>query len=263
MCRRCSSGPCSAPGCSSLSRGGISNDPRLLLALLLSPAAVLCIISGQSSLVTAAILVGIFSCLDRKPVVAGVLIALLTLKPQLGLLFPFMLLASGRWRVFIVAAVTTLAIAAVTVALFGPQVWADFILKGLPVNNIVLSDPDGIATPFYPTVFINLRGVGASYALAMAVQLCFAAVAVATVVWAFRYRRNADPRILMALFFACSISFVPYLLAYDTLALTLRGADAARRRQARCGGPAVRPSWCSGCRSCRWCSAPGTFPGRR
>jgi len=214
------------------------NDPRLLLALLLSPAAVLCIISGQSSLVTAAILVGIFSCLDRKPIVAGILIALLTLKPQLGLLFPFMLLASGRWRVFIAATVTTLAIAAVTAALFGPQVWADFVLKGLPVNNIVLSDPDGIATPFYPTVFMNLRGVGASYALAMAVQLCFAAVAVATVVWAFRFRRDADPRLLMALFFACSISFVPYLLAYDTLALTVAALmlleagklDAAGRR---------------------------------
>ncbi|HZO47256.1 MAG TPA: glycosyltransferase family 87 protein [Xanthobacteraceae bacterium] len=213
-------------------------DPRLLLALLLSPAAVLCIISGQSSLITAAILIGIFSCLDRKPIVAGILIALLTLKPQLGLLFPFMLLASGRWRVFIVATVASLAIAAVTAGLFGPQVWADFVLKGLPVNNIVLSDPNGIATPFYPTVFMNLRGAGASYALAMAVQLCFAAVAVATVVWAFRFRRDADPRVLMALFFACSISFVPYLLAYDTLALTLAALmllesgklDAAGRR---------------------------------
>jgi Glycosyltransferase family 87 len=196
------------------------NDPRLLLALLLSPAAVLCVISGQSSLVTATMLIGIFACLDRRPIVAGVLIGLLTLKPQLGLLFPVMLLASGRWRVFIVAAVMSIAIAAVTAALFGPQVWTDFVLKGLPTNNIVLTDPQGIATPFYPTVFMNMRGVGASYAPAMAVQLGFSALAVAAVVWAFRFRRDADPRLLMALFFACSISAVPYLLSYDTLALT-------------------------------------------
>ena len=196
------------------------NDPRLLLAFLLSPAAVLCIISGQSSLVTAAILIGIFACLDRRPIVAGVLIALLTLKPQLGLLFPVMLMASGRWRVFVTASVMSIAIAAVTAALFGPQVWVDFVLKGLPTNNIVLADPDGIAAPFYPTVFMNMRGVGASYALAMAVQLCFSAVAVAAVIWAFRFRREADPRLLMALFLACSISAVPYLLSYDTLALT-------------------------------------------
>jgi hypothetical protein len=217
------------------------NDPRLLLALLLSPAAVLCIISGQSSLVTAAILIGIFACLDRRPIVAGVLIALLTLKPQLGLLFPVMLMASGRWRVFVTASVMSIAIAAVTAALFGPQVWVDFVLKGLPTNNIVLADPDGIAAPFYPTVFMNMRGVGASYALAMAVQLCFSAVAVAAVIWAFRFRREADPRLLMALFLACSISAVPYLLSYDTLALTFAALmlleagklDAAGRRFAQ------------------------------
>jgi hypothetical protein len=213
-------------------------DPRLLLALLLSPAAVLCVISGQSSLVTTAILIGIFSCLDRRPIIAGILIALLTLKPQLGLLFPLILIASGRWRVFVAAAVTSIAIAAVTAALFGSQVWVDFVLKGLPTNNIVLADPEGIATPFYPTVFMNLRGVGASYAAAMTVQLCFSAMAVAIVVWAFRFRREADSRLLMALFFASSITAVPYLLAYDTLALTFAALmllesgrlDAAGRR---------------------------------
>jgi len=196
------------------------NDPRLLLALLLSPAAVLCIISGQSSLITVAILIGIFAYLDHRPIVAGVLIGLLTLKPQLGLLFPVMLMASGRWRAFAAASVMSIAIAAVTAALFGPQVWLDFVLKGLPTNNIVMADPDGIATPFYPTIFMNMRGVGAGYALAMAVQLCFSAAAVAAVIWAFRFCRDANPRVLMALFFACSISAVPYLLSYDTLALT-------------------------------------------
>lgn len=196
------------------------SDPRLLLALVLSPAAVLCIISGQSSLITTAILIGIFASLDRRPIVAGILIGLLTLKPQLGLLFPFMLMASGRWRVFVTAAVMSIAIAAVTAGLFGPQVWVDFVLKGMPTNNIVLADPDGIAAPFYPTVFMNMRGAGAGYALAMAVQLCFSTAAVAAVIWAFRFRRDADPGILMALFLACSISVVPYLLSYDTLALT-------------------------------------------
>ncbi len=54
------------------------SDSRLLLALVLSPAAVLCLISGQSSLITAAMLVAIFSFLDRRPVAAGILIDLLT-----------------------------------------------------------------------------------------------------------------------------------------------------------------------------------------
>src|SRR6185436_19584243 len=129
---------------------------------------------------------------------------LLTLKPQLGLLFPVVLLASERWRVFFTAALTAISLFAISAALFGTQVWIDFVLKGLPTQNLVLADPEGIATPYYPTVFMNLRGIGASYSAAMAAQLCFAGAAVVVVAWAFRSRRDADPVWLMALFFACS-----------------------------------------------------------
>jgi Glycosyltransferase family 87 len=195
-------------------------DRRLLAAILISPAAVFCLISGQSSLVTAAMLLTIFAWLDRKPLLAGILLGLLTLKPQLGVLFPVMLVASGRWRVFLVAGATALLIAATTTALFGPQIWIDFVQKGLPVQNLVLADPDRIGTAYYPTIFMNLRGAGASYALAMVIQACFSAFAIGAVFFAFRYREDGDPQLLAALFFACSICAVPYLLSYDTLPAT-------------------------------------------
>jgi glycosyl transferase family 87 len=214
------------------------SDKHLRLALVLSPAAVLCVISGQSSLITAAMLVTIFFWLDRRPIAAGILIGLLTLKPQLGMFLPVMLIASGRWRVFASAAVTTLVLASAAALVFGPQVWIDFVAKGLPTNNLVLADPERIATPFYPTVFMNLRGLNLTYGAAMAVQLCFTAFAVAAIVWAFRFRRDADPMLLMALFLACAVGGTPYLLSYDTLAVTFaalllleRGAlDATGRR---------------------------------
>src|ERR1700730_7031876 len=192
-----------------------ASDRRLLAAIALSPAAVFCVISGQSSLVTAAMLLTVFGCLDRKPMLAGILLGLLTLKPQLGLLFPVMLAASGRWRVFLVASATALLIAAATAALFGPQAWLDFVQKGIPVQNLVLADPDRIGTPFFPTIFMNVRGTGASYAIAMTVQACFSAFAIGAVCFAFRYRKDADPQLLAALFFACSICASPYLLSYD------------------------------------------------
>jgi hypothetical protein len=54
----------------------------------------------------------------------------------------------------------------------------------------------------------------------MAIQLGFSAFAVGAVAWAFRFRRDADPQWLMALFLACAVTAVPYMLSYDTLALT-------------------------------------------
>jgi hypothetical protein len=193
------------------------DDRRLLIAFLCSPAAVFCLMSGQSSFLTAAMLLTIVSCVDRKPVLAGVLIALLSLKPQLGLLFPVMLAASGRWRVFIVAAIATGLIIAATELTFGPHVWIDFVSKGIPAQNLVLADPGRIRTPMYPTIFMNLRGIDVSYGVAMTVQACFSALAAGLVAFAYRFRKNADPLLLSALFFVCSVCVVPYLLSYDML----------------------------------------------
>jgi general stress protein CsbA len=99
-------------------------------------------------------------------------------------------------------------------------VWIDFVVKGLPVQNLVLADPERVGTPFYPTIFMNVRGANASYAIAMAVQAVFSAFAIGAVFFAYRYRKDADPQMLSALFFSCMICGVPYLLAYDTLAAT-------------------------------------------
>ena len=195
------------------------DDRRAMLAAMCAPAAIFALMSGQLSFVATAALLGAFMLLDRRPLVAGVLIGCLTIKPHLGILLPVMLAASGRWQVFAAATVTALGIVGVSVALFGVQPWIDYIGIGLPVQNIVLNDAAGIATPFYPTLFMNLRGAGLSYGPAMTLQVALSLGAAALVWWAFRYRRDADHRILIALFFACSLAALPYVLVYDTLPL--------------------------------------------
>ncbi|HEY2069131.1 MAG TPA: glycosyltransferase family 87 protein [Rhizomicrobium sp.] len=187
--------------------------------VLVSPAAVFCVMSGQESLLATAALIAIFAWQDRKPVLAGILIGLLTLKPQLGVLLPVMLIASGRWRAFTVAAITTIALVALTTALFGAQVWIEYWRVGIPAQNQVLRDTHILATHFMPTVFVNAHLAGASYGASMALQIMFAIGAAALVFWAFRRRANADPLILQALFFACSLAATPYLMGYDALPL--------------------------------------------
>jgi hypothetical protein len=195
------------------------DDRRAVLAVMCAPAAIFALMSGQLSFVATAALLGAFILLDRRPLLAGVLIGCLTIKPHLGILLPLMLVASSRWHVFAAATVTALGIVGVSVALFGIQPWIDYISVGLPVQNIVLNDTAGIATPFYPTLFMNLRGIGASYGPAMVLQIALSLAAAALVWWAFRYRRDADQRLLEALFFACSLAALPYVLVYDTLPL--------------------------------------------
>jgi glycosyl transferase family 87 len=194
-------------------------DARLLLIVLVSPAALLCVLSGQSSFVTTAALFAIFAWLDKRPLLAGILIGLLGVKPQLGVLFPFALLASGRWRVFASALVTTLSLLAASIAVGGVESWHDYIFKALPLQGAVLGDAAGTAMPFQPTVFMNVRGLLGNR-IGEAVQITFAIAAIAAVTAAFRYRKRADPALLRALFFGCTASASPYMGAYDLLPLT-------------------------------------------
>lgn len=66
----------------------------------------------------------------RRPIVAGLALALATIKPQYGLLIPFFLLGIGAWRCFFTATAATLGLAALALFAFGPQVfvsyWASF-----------------------------------------------------------------------------------------------------------------------------------------
>jgi hypothetical protein len=197
-----------------------STDRFFTIATLVAPAAIVCLMSVQSSFFTASMLIGIFYLRDRQPVLAGILAGLLTIKPQLGIFLPLMLLASGYWRIIIVASITAIILAALSIHFFGFEAWKQFIELGMPTQNRVLSDPDKAGGPYMPTIFMNLRQLGLSYTAAMSVQAVAGAVAAATVLWAFLYKRHADPLLLMALFFACSVFGTPYILIYDTLALT-------------------------------------------
>lgn len=194
-------------------------DLRVLAIVLVSPAALLCVLSGQSSLLTTAALLAIFALLDERPAIAGMLIGLLTVKPQLGILFPFMLIASGRWKVFCWAAITAMSLLMASVAIGGVESWHDYITKALPLQRVVLQDAAGTAMPFHPTIFMNVRGVVGNH-IGEIIQLAFTIAAVTAVSAAFRWRRDADPRLLQALFFACTVSASPYMGAYDLLPLT-------------------------------------------
>src|SRR6185436_11492446 len=77
----------------------------LLLALAF-PAVFINLGHGHNGFLTAALMTGALLSLDRRPIIAGILFGLLAYKPQFGLLIPFVLAASSRWRTFAAAAAT-------------------------------------------------------------------------------------------------------------------------------------------------------------
>ncbi|WP_232313697.1 glycosyltransferase 87 family protein [Sphingobium sp. TCM1] len=196
-----------------------SEERRLVLLLLASPAALIAILSGQFALFAAAILLAVLRWREERPVLAGALVGLLLVKPQLALLLPILFLASRNWRAFAAAAVSSLALAALVALLWGPDIWRIYVQTGIANQSLVLSDPDHLAGPFMPTLFMNLRVAGVPVPVASAFQVALALLAALLVWLRFRHRPAAGDLSANLLFLACAVSATPYMLSYDTLAL--------------------------------------------
>lgn len=72
-----------------------ARSARAAAFAVMAPATLMCLVLGQSGGLAAGLLIAGMGLLGRRPVLAGVLLGLLTFKPTLGVLVPFALVA-GR-----------------------------------------------------------------------------------------------------------------------------------------------------------------------
>lgn len=138
------------------SRPFTAGRPHVLLAMALAPALLPCLLVGQTSILWLAGLMAALAALRaERPLLAGLFIGLLTLKPQLGLLLPVALIAAGQWRAILSATVTTLALAAIPTALYGTAYWpemlammaqhGDTVRNAIADLNLMISAYSGLA----------------------------------------------------------------------------------------------------------------------
>jgi hypothetical protein len=196
--------------------------------LALAPAVTLNIWTGQNGFLTTALLIGGLIQLDRRPILAGVLFGLLTIKPQLGLLLPVMLVLTGRWRVIAAAAATIVALAALTSAAFGVKVWADYLHLAMRTQSRAITEGSGFFVANMPTAFMNMRLIGLPAPVTYAVQAAISAATLAATIWVFW--RPRDPVLSLAFFVSAIFLFTPYAFNYDMVAfgwVTIRLLDRA------------------------------------
>ena len=187
----------------------------LLLALAF-PAVFINLGQAHNGFLTAALIGTALCLLDRRPMVAGVLIGLLAYKPQFGVLIPLVLVASGRWRAFAAAAATVaLMTLAVTLA-FGTDVWTAFFASTKFTRTVVL-EQGGTGWYKIQSVFSWVRMWGGSIALAYAAQIGVTLALAAALVWL--WRSSAAYPLKAAGLLIGSLLATPYSLDYDLMVL--------------------------------------------
>lgn len=201
----------------------------LLLAAAF-PAVFINLGHGHNGFLTAALFGGALLVLDRRPILAGVLFGLLAYKPQFGVLIPLALIASGRWRTTVSAAITVIIMTIATTLAFGIDIWAAFLASGHFTRTVVLEAGD---TGWHKiqSVFAWARMWGAPVPLAYALQAVVAlGVAIAVIrVW----RSGASFADKAAVLLIGTLLATPYSLDYDLMllapALAFLAADILRR----------------------------------
>jgi len=191
----------------------VPRDRVLGLVLIAAlPATSLTVVASQTTFLTVcATALGVL-LVERRPILAGVLLGLAAcLKPTALVFLPLAYLAARTWRPFLATAATGLAVAALTTLWLGPAVWLDW-LRALPrFEHIVLYDP-----AFLPSM-ISPASAGVHLHLAADVMLALRAVctvAGGALVW-WVWRRRSDPAFRLIALMAAGLLASPYAMRYD------------------------------------------------
>ena len=193
-------------------------SPRVLaiLAMVLSPASVLVLLTGQVTFLIAALGVTALLCLKSRPILAGLLFGVAgVIKPQAMLLLPVALLALGAWRTILATAFAAAAVAVAASLAFGVHAWLEWFAALSRFEEWVMKTPGLLRGMITPTA------LGISLKLDPAAldtwRLAFGLGAIA-IVWTV-FRRTEDPARRVTALFGGGLFITPYAMHYDAALL--------------------------------------------
>lgn len=193
-------------------------SPRMLalLAMVLSPASVLVLITGQVTFLIATLAVTGLLSLKQRPILAGILFGLAgVIKPQSLILLPVALLAEKQWRAMAAATITAVAAVVLSGLVLGFHAWLEWLSALQRFQTMVMDQSGfqrGMITPtaFGMTLRLDPGGL-------ITWRLAFAAAAV-VIVWTV-FRRTDDLARRLTALLGGSLFVTPYAMHYDAALL--------------------------------------------
>jgi arabinofuranan 3-O-arabinosyltransferase len=197
-------------------RAIIQHRTAILLAAAF-PGAMANMLAEQNGFLSAGLFGGALVLMERRPLLSGCLLGLLTYKPQLGLIIPLALIAGGRWRVFCSAAVVAVTVTAMSWVAFGSATWAAFGHSSVGAMRVLADHP--ASWHKLQTVFGLVLSLGGSESVAWSLQggMIVACAVFTSVAW----RRAIAFEVQAAALVAASLLATPYLYIYDLAVLSV------------------------------------------
>ncbi len=190
----------------------IAGRAQAWLAAFAFPATFFNILVGQNGFASAALIGGALVTLGERPILSGVLVGLMTYKPQFGILFPLALAAGGYWRTIAAAAATAIAMAIVSWLVFGGETWIAFY-HSVPATTDAVFVRGLAGWAKLNSLYGLCRWLGLGMSVAVAAQgiVIAAAAGAAIALW----RSGTSLSLKSAGLIAASLLATPYLYVYD------------------------------------------------
>ncbi|RWQ61406.1 glycosyltransferase family 87 protein [Mesorhizobium sp.] len=173
---------------------------------------------GQNGFVTAALLGAAIASIEKRPALAGLFFGLLTYKPQFGLIIPVALIAGGYWRVIGWATISATAMAVLSIAVFGTQIWSDFFDTAAKINGMILVDGRADFSKLQ-SLYGFVRALGGSLTAAWVAQGFLIAALSAGIIWI--WLQKGAFHVKAAALATATILGSPYAFIYDFVALAV------------------------------------------
>ena len=180
---------------------------------IFAPATITSLATGQTGLLSSALIAGGFRAVTTRPVLSGVFFGLASFKPQLGILIPIALISARLWQTLAVACATILTLVLASSLVFGWSMWPLWFAKLLSHADWVMDVKDR----YNPTITSSLTSIGIDLAVARTVQ-AGVGLLVAITIWVVF--RNGVTILTNALLFVGTFLATPYAIVYDMPLLT-------------------------------------------
>ena len=105
----------------------IAGSYFVLLLIILFPAIAVTMACGQNGFLTAGLIGLVCLFFEERPILAGVALGLMVIKPHLAIAFAVYALLRRSWTVVITAGAVVLTTSAACTAIFGTHIWIGFL----------------------------------------------------------------------------------------------------------------------------------------
>jgi hypothetical protein len=182
---------------------------------------------GQNGFLSAALIGASLLFLERRPILSGLFLGLMTYKPQLGVLFPLALLLDRNWRALASAALVSACLVAVSWLAFGTATYRAFF-HFLPATSQAILTEGGEDWHKMQSVYALARTLGAGDTVAWAAQGLTIALCILLLIGL--WRKNASFAVKAAGLCTAAMLATPYLHMYDFAVLAVPFAFLFRER---------------------------------